>query len=182
MNTLERLTLGSVSEGIVHHATRPVLVARGGERAWPPTRVVVADDGSEDARKAGELAASIGKIYGAEMVFVRAYPPFRSKVSREGRASQLDAFYDALLREELDLKKRAGEVEGILEGQLRIRVVEGDAATAIVREAERDGRRTLVAVGSRGLGPIERMRLGSVSTKVLRAAPGPVLIYPYPPG
>jgi nucleotide-binding universal stress UspA family protein len=157
-------------------------VARGGERAWPPTRVVVADDGSEDARKAGELAASIGKIYGAEMVFVRAYPPFRSKVSREGRASQLDAFYDALLREELDLKKRAGEVEGILEGQLRIRVVEGDAATAIVREAERDGRRTLVAVGSRGLGPIERMRLGSVSTKVLRAAPGPVLIYPYPPG
>jgi nucleotide-binding universal stress UspA family protein len=33
-------------------------------------------------------------------------------------------------------------------------------------------------VGSRGLGLARRLRLGSVSTKVLRAAGGPVLIYP----
>jgi hypothetical protein len=34
--------------------------------------------------------------------------------------------------------------------------------------------------GGRGLGPIERFRLGSVSTKVLRAALEPVLVNPHP--
>ena len=30
-----RVLLGSVSEGIVHHARRPVLVVPGGQDAWP---------------------------------------------------------------------------------------------------------------------------------------------------
>ena len=38
--------------------------------------------------------------------------------------------------------------------------------------------RTLLAVGSRDLGAIGRMRLGSVSTKIVHAARGPVLVYP----
>jgi nucleotide-binding universal stress UspA family protein len=33
-------------------------------------------------------------------------------------------------------------------------------------------------VGNRGLGAIGRMRLGSVSTKVVHAAKGPVLVHP----
>jgi nucleotide-binding universal stress UspA family protein len=37
-----------------------------------------------------------------------------------------------------------------------------------------------VAVGSRGLDVTQRIRLGSVSTKVLHAAKGPVLVYPRP--
>src|SRR5918995_91914 len=44
---LGRLILGSVSEGVVHHATRPVLVMRGGVGAWSPERIVIGDDGSE---------------------------------------------------------------------------------------------------------------------------------------
>ena len=59
---------------------------------------------------------------------------------------------------------------------VRVPVAVGDPAAAIRREAE--GEKVLVAVGSRGLGPVKRMRLGSVSTKVLRAAKGPVLVYP----
>jgi nucleotide-binding universal stress UspA family protein len=56
----------------------------------------------------------------------------------------------------------------------------GDAAVAILEEArEGDEARTLVAVGSRGLGLARRLRLGSVSTKVLKAAEGPVLVYPH---
>ena len=57
--------LGSHSEGIVHHSHRPVLVVRHGENVWPPARIVASDDFSEDARKAAELAASIGKLFGA---------------------------------------------------------------------------------------------------------------------
>src|SRR5215204_4576701 len=59
------LLLGSVSGGIVHGATSPVLVLRGGENAWPPNRIVVGDDGSEEAKGAGVLAARIAKLLDA---------------------------------------------------------------------------------------------------------------------
>ncbi|MCA3749011.1 MAG: universal stress protein [Rubrobacter sp.] len=60
------------------------------------------------------------------------------------------------------------------------RLVEGDPAEEILRAASGDGsgRGSLVAVGSRGLGVLDRLLLGSVSTKVLRAAEGPVLLCP----
>ena len=35
---------------------------RGGENAWPPARVVVGDDSSESAKKAGELSRGLGMI------------------------------------------------------------------------------------------------------------------------
>ena len=180
LGPIKRLALGSISEGVVHHASRPVLVARGGERAWPPRRIVVGDDGSEDAQRAGELVASMSKLFGAKVILVRAHPPFRSKVSREGRSSQLQAFYDALLEDEKDLKRRAGELEDVLGSRPPAAVVQGDAATTIVGAAEHDREPTLVVVGSRGLGPIRRLRLGSVSTKVVRAAGEPVLVYSHP--
>ncbi|HEX5912241.1 MAG TPA: universal stress protein, partial [Rubrobacter sp.] len=56
----------------------------------------------------------------------------------------------------------------------------GDAALCLLVVAEEGNEeKTLLAVGSRGLGPIRRLRLGSVSTDVLRAASGPVLIFPH---
>src|SRR5215207_6837721 len=58
LGPVERLSMGSVSEEVVHYATCPVLVVRGGEGAWPPARVVGGDDSSEGARTAGEVAAS----------------------------------------------------------------------------------------------------------------------------
>jgi nucleotide-binding universal stress UspA family protein len=45
----------------------------------------------------------------------------------------------------------------------------------LVEEIDAD----LIAVGSRGMGPIKRLALGSVSTKVVRAAREPVLVYSY---
>src|ERR687894_444867 len=57
----------------------------------------------------------------------------------------------------------------------------GSPADALLAVAEEETpERTLVAVGSRGLDVTQRIRLGSVSTKVLHAAKGPVLVYPRP--
>lgn len=73
-----RLTLGSVSEAIARRAGCPVLVMRGeatgGAGAWPPARIVVGDDGSEESRRAGVLAARLGALYGAQTLLVRAGP------------------------------------------------------------------------------------------------------------
>jgi nucleotide-binding universal stress UspA family protein len=177
--TLGRLILGSVSEGVVHHATCPVLVLRGGEDAWPPERVVIGDDGSEAAKKAGEMASSIGELFGARCALVRAYPEL-PEADLAGRALDPRAVDEALRRAERELHERA-EVLGNVSGRHpRMTLAAGDASVAILEEArEGDELRTLIALGSRGLGLARRLRLGSVSTKVLRAARGPVLVYPH---
>lgn len=178
---LRRLAVGSVSEGVIHHAHVPVLMLRGGESGWPPGHMVVGEDGSEASRKAGKLAAEIGRVCGAGMTLARVYPEL-PEVYEEGRRMDPRMTDDELRRAENELEKRAGEIEAALGDRPKVSISVGDAAAELVEYAhERNGGSTLIAVGSRGLGPIQRFRLGSVSTKVLRAAEGPVLVYPSGP-
>ena len=58
----------------------------------------------------------------------------------------------------------------------------GDAATAILEAAEEGSERSLILTGGRDLGQLVRIRLGSVSSDVLRAADGPALIHKRPAG
>ncbi|HEX2729770.1 MAG TPA: universal stress protein, partial [Rubrobacteraceae bacterium] len=74
LGLVERLVLGSVSEDLVHRASCPVLVMRGGESSWPPASIVMGYDSSSEATEAEELAASIGKLFGASGFLVHAYP------------------------------------------------------------------------------------------------------------
>jgi nucleotide-binding universal stress UspA family protein len=175
-----RLFVGSVSEGVVHHASCPVLVARGGDGAWPPERIVAGDDGSESAELAAKMATGIGSLLGAEGVLVRAHqnPPERiGGWSAEDRR-RLD---EARSREEQELNRRAQTLAQYVGSRPETRVVDADATLALLLVAEEgDERKTMIAVGSRGLGVLGRARLGSVSTNVLRAASGPVLIYSKP--
>ena len=157
---LRRILLGSNSEDIVHHAHLPVLVVRSGDDVWPPTRVVAGDDFSEDARKAATLAANLANIFGAQMVLLHAVQQASGKAV------------------EAKLEDRAGELENLLPQRPQARVVTGDPAEVLLEAAQEGERPTLVAVGSRGLGPVGRLRLGSVSTRVIRAGPGAVLVYP----
>ena len=180
LGPLKRLVVGSVSEGIVRGATCPVLVLRGGPDAWPPRRVVVGDDGSETAKGAGELAASIGRLFDAKGLLMRAYPRL-PEIDAEGRESDPRTINDELRREEQTLEDRAAGIKDDLGVRLRIRIAVGDPAATLLEAAEEGvAERTLVAVGSRGLDAMQRVRFGSVSTKVLHAAKGPVLVYPRP--
>ncbi|WP_166396138.1 universal stress protein [Rubrobacter marinus] len=176
MGRMRRLLLGSVSEGVVHHARCPVLVADG-EGSWPPSRVVLADDASVDAERACELAAAIGKLFGAAGILVRAYPR-RKELVQEG-PFLLTRIVDDRLEGRGSLNRRARELARILGSQPEVRSVAGEAAPAIIRAAREDAGPALIAMGSRGLGPIKRLRLGSVSSKVLRVADGSILIYPH---
>ncbi len=170
------ILLGSVSEGIVHHARRPVLVMRGGENAWPPSRVIVGDDSSEDAREAGKLAARIGELFGTTALLVRAYPRL-PETDHEGRELDPRMVDDALRREQRALEGRAAEIEEASGIRPRANIAVGDPAASLIEAAEEDTpERVLIAVGSRGLDAVQRLRLGSVSTKVLRASGGPVLV------
>lgn len=193
LGLLGRLTLGSVAEAVCHHARSPVLVLRGGEAAWPPERVVIADDGSPAARAAGELAAGIGGLFGAGGLIVRAYHMPAYHTMAEARAEMRAGRAEPPEREESEIRgwisRDAEELEGHARELSELSGVPfetlaeaGDPAYLIVEAASRSGAETstLVAAGSRGLGALERMWLGSVSTNLLRATRGPVLLHPGP--
>lgn len=174
-----RLVMGSVSEGMIDLATYPVLVMRGGEGAWPPSRVVVGDDFSPGAKRAGNLAASIAGIVGASVLLVRALPMVRDVSEAVGFVEDAASPHQATLgRHELFLASRARRLEEASGLRPRVRV-RGEAASSLILEAAEEGEGSpLIAVGRRELGLLERLRLGSVSAKVLRATTGPVLVSP----
>lgn len=175
-----RLVLGSVSEGLGHHARVPVLVVRGGDPAWPPARVIVGDEGSDAARRAAELALGLGRLFGSEGLLVRAHrnPPEPIGGWSETDRRRLD---EDRMADHKDLAARAQSLGRTSGRPPATKTIEGDAALALLMAAEEgDERSTLIAVGSRGRGAFGRFRLGSVSTNVLRTATGPVLICPPP--
>src|SRR5918995_4769909 len=176
LGTVQRILMGSQSEEIVHHAQVPVLVLTGAEDFWPPAQIVVGEDFSDDARKAGELAAGIGKLYDAEGLLVYSHPDLPEVPP--GARSAVQNLTEMRERDESMLEDRAGALEGILGSRPKIRISGGYPANVLL-EASQDLRPSLVAVGSRGLTGIRRTRLGSVSTKVVTAAQGPVLVYPH---
>jgi nucleotide-binding universal stress UspA family protein len=143
----------------------------------------VGDDSSEEAKEAGEVAVAMAATLGARVSLVRAYPVIldisEAEKLAEDAALPLPA---ALRRHELSLEGRARALENELGHSLQITVREGEAASVILEAAEEGGEPTLIAVGRRGLGRINRLRLGSVSSDLLRSATGPVLIVPAPDG
>ena len=174
-----RIALGSVSEEVVHHATCPVLVVRGGENKWPPVRIIVGDDGSEDAKRAGDMAVGLGKLYETPTLLVRAYqqPPAPAELPTD----QYE-LYEQMVKREFEsdaqgLEQRAEELEGKSGTRPEAEISSGNPATVLDKVAGQD-ESTLIVVGSRGLGAVRRMALGSISTKILRAAKGPVPVYP----
>jgi nucleotide-binding universal stress UspA family protein len=181
---VKRLLMGSVSEGVVHHARCPVLVLRSEEGVWPPSHVIMADDSSEDAKKAAELAASIGGLFGASGSLIQVYPRML-KLSEKNGSPESRMVEQALEQAEGDLLGRAEELEKLLGSRPEVRLVVDEGAEGIdgialtiLDQAQKVGAPTLISVGSRGLGRIRRVRVGSVSTKVVRAADGPVLVRP----
>ena len=180
LGPVRRTFVGSVSEGVVHHATRPVLVMRAGRHAWPPDRVVIGDDASVDARRAGELAATIGHAFGTSAVVVRALSRLPRLLEGEVDADTRTVD-DALRVAETSLGQRAHELAPVLGQRPRVHVAIDDPAAALIALAAGNGHPpALIAVGTRGLGPVQRWRFGSVSTDVLRNAPGAVLINAHP--
>lgn len=175
-----RIVMGSVSEGVVRHAHSPVLVMRGGKSAWPLERVILGDDGSEEARKAGELAAAVGGFYGAKGLLVEAYPSLMEvDVDEDEVTARMLDDEGSFKTRERELGARAKEIEELLGSRPKVRISSGDPTVCLLSAAEEGGvpENALIAVGSRGLGAVRRATLGSVSTKVLHAARGPVLVF-----
>ena len=141
------------------------------------TKIHLATDGSEEAALAAQTAVDIAGMNGSELhvVFVglsAAYvgmgPPEIADIPAP-RQEELTGEARRLL----DAQVRRIEADGGAVAQAHLRV--GKPDEQIVALAEEIGA-GLIVVGSRGLGGIRQLLIGSVSDSVVRHAHCPVLI------
>ena len=163
----ERLTLGSVSDKVAHHASCPVLIERGQSVKF--RRILLASDGSVKAQQAASVAFALAKWFGADLTVLNVFEPFGPD-SAEAVEEQPDREQGYAAVEE---SLRAAEKEtGIAYFMHQER---GHPGKVIVDYAKL-GKFDLVVLGSRGLGGFDRLLLGSVSDAVLHHADSAVLI------
>lgn len=176
LGLLGRLTLGSVTEAVCHHASRPVLVLRGGDAAWPPGRVVVADDGSP-----APAGSSCGPTRHRR---ITAWPR-RGRRCTSGEPGFRSGWRASSGAPSPATRRRCRSAPGSSRSSTGYRSTrwprwENRRISPWTPPPGEEEASTLVAVGSRGLGALRRMWLGSVSTNLLRATRGPVLLHPVP--
>jgi nucleotide-binding universal stress UspA family protein len=180
LGRVKRLLLGSISEGVLRLAPCPVLVMRGGPEAWPPRSIVVGEDLSEEAKRAAGIAANIGSLYEVSVLLVLVYP-MNPETIREQSMTAWTVDDEVMFRAWEHLHVLVGRLESECGQRPRVSAAKGDPPNVILAAANKGSSPSLIVVGSRGLGAMKRLVLGSVSAAVLRAARGPVLIVKAPP-
>jgi len=141
-------------------------------------KYVVAVDGSDHAWKALDLACDHARLSGAELIIVHVVP-------YQSMPEGLEQFakVEGMPVEEQRARFHAGRAGGdtITEAaenharecgvaQVTVVGVEGEPAEKIVAAAKSTGA-SMIFLGSRGLGEVEGLLLGSVSHKVMHSAP-----------
>lgn len=148
-SALDRFLLGSVADGVKNHADTNVLLAK----APPvPGDVLCPVDGSWGSKRAAALALRFARAWGSALHVLHVVEPPPAGPPTSTKA-QLDA-----LRGELALPWR--DLPGV-----EFRLVVGEPAVEIAREAERMGAR-LIVMGHRGLGGLRSLVVGSVANYV----------------
>ena len=140
-----------------------------------PKKLLLATDGSPDAILAARRAAGLAIAFDSELHVVHVIP-----ASLPYTMSGQDADGPSIYEED---EQRARE---LLDGEVkRIEEIGGRVTKAYLKAGEPDteivalGEQTgadMIVVGSRGLGPLARMPIGSVSRSVAAHAHSPVLV------
>lgn len=185
---LSRAWLGSVADGFVRQARRPVLLVRPDHHRIedfaaeaPHLRsILVPLDGSEAAEEALEEAEELGRLFDARYHLVRVstrplsdarpYLPHTHPPAGVGDAESRD---DEATRyvEEVAERMRARGLE--VETQVLPGVQPGHAILEAAAEAGSD----LIAMATHGRKGLTRALLGSTADKVLRGTQVPVLLH-----
>ena len=135
------------------------------------TNILVAYDGSDHSQKALDLAVKIARSSGGQLKVLYAF----DKVPTIFGDDETEHFIERAMSKGRDV---LGEATAHLHEagvEFSTIIVEGPAAEAILRVAQAEGC-DLIVMGSRGLGMMQGLLLGSVSYRVLHHAQIPVLI------
>ena len=144
-----------------------------------PTKILLATDASEDAQKAAQMASDIANNSGSELhvLHIGNTKDFHIAPGAEQTFAPRSGSYGEIREQaEKTLEEAVRQVEetGGTVAQAHLRM--GDPDDEILRFCEEQGEFGLLVMGSRGLGPIKRRLMGSVSESVVRHAHCPVLV------
>ena len=173
LGAIATAVLGSVSLAVVRHVSCAVLVVRPDPR--PLRTVAVAVDGSPASDHAARFLAQfpLPATLAMRLVGVVEPPPVPRTVSK----TVIAALQDAITSITNDRRRVLAMALDRVAKQFPARVTQElpvglPAETLEYVSSEVD----LMVLGARGLGPVKRLLLGSVSERVLRHASCPVLI------
>lgn len=174
---VKRFLLGSVSTALVHSAPCPVLVVK--ERPPELRKMVVAVDGSPGAAAAVRFLAGLPLDRGLHVCLLGVAEPFyASRSGPEALGPAIEVALDRLVQERrAELERVLGSIVALdgKVGAVERRVAIGHPADEILAVANDPGT-DLAVVGTRGLGLVKRLALGSVSERVLHHAGCAVLV------
>jgi nucleotide-binding universal stress UspA family protein len=175
-----RLLLGSVSRGIVRHATCPVLVVR--QRSKQVRRLLIGIDGSDNARRAVDLVTAFPPPAGASVTLVTALEPIslpsrallpaqvRHRVGQELMALKAEMASNA--RRELDNASAR-----LRDAGWRVRtILSSGTPLAVLLTAVRQTQADVLVIGARGSTGLQRFVLGSVAEGALNRCAIPVFL------
>lgn len=144
---------------------------------WDASRIVAAVDGSEPSTRAALAAVELAKTSGGTVNLITVVRPPEGYWGIDGAPPSPEAMAAAVVRartEVLDTVLEEIDADGI-----DVQTVEeiGDPTTAILQHCESTNA-TVLFVGRRGSGFVERLMLGSVADRLAHNAPCPLVIIP----
>jgi len=179
---IRRTLMGSVSMGVLRHAHCSVLIVRrhGGaeqERESLVGKILVAIDGSEGASTAARVAMEIAKSSASEVhvAYAMEKERYRPHLGPEMWEGWEEGFEHAKRSARSWVEEQANGMRGEGTKTVESHLLLGRPDAAIVWLAEELGAGLLV-VGSRGLGGIRRVLIGSVSDSAVRHAHCSVMV------
>ena len=142
-----------------------------------PTTILLATDGSDEAKRATEAAVELSKGTGSEVHVVYVLPApaqlighhLYSEETRESLIGGAEREAERFLNEQAE---RIGS-DGAKVAETHLRSGDPDKEILRLAEALDVG---LIVIGSRGLGAVSRALMGSVSDSVVRHAHCPVFV------
>ncbi len=172
-----RMFPGSTGEGLLHGSSSPVAVAPRGLRERPPRElrtVACAFIDTPDAREALKGAAALAARIPARLRVlsvvgqVAEFSVFAKTASEQAFTAEMRSAFRAALDEAV-----ATLPEGL---DVQAELLEGDPVETLAALDERDA--DVLVCGSRGYGPVRRVLLGGVASRLVRRAAAPIVVVP----
>jgi nucleotide-binding universal stress UspA family protein len=180
---LGRVAFGSVAERLLHSSPLPVALAPRGFRSRADARVTDltaafgASEGSDELVVAvGGVAARVGATLRIASFAVRPRTPLTAGIGSRAEESVLNVWGAEVAKAQQAV---LATVSRLPHAPSKVAAVIGhgtDWAAAIEDIGWEDG--SVLAVGSSSAGPIERVFIGSRSSKIVRHSPVPVVVVP----
>ncbi len=135
-------------------------------------KILLAVDGSEHSLHAARIAADLARAMKAnELRIVTAYDSIPPYLGEPNMQYAIDARMDSAKA----IMQKAVEAVGDTSCEIHTELIEGSAAETII-EVANTRRSDVIVMGSRGLGTLAGLLIGSTSQKVVAHAHCPVLI------